>query len=99
MRFITSLLVLIICFGCGVFFGLMYKPHDDVSNAEQIEEEVIIEEIEEEISEEDSVEVVSNPIEEGTHPIEKVATVSEKVTTSFFDQILKVLSSISELFL
>jgi cell division protein FtsL len=101
LRIVTGLLILIICFVIGVFFGLMYDSPEHYHHSNNIVE--LEREIEEKVNEakivtkQENDTIESVPLENvQSHPIEKVANVSEKVINSFFEKVVKMLASISD---
>ena|SRR5690625_799556 len=97
MRTLLRLLILILLFGGGLIWGLMYNPINeqgigqgtiDVENLiekeEPVEEVMIIDSIEREKMKD--------------HPVEKFATLFESLTVTFFEKIITLLYKLSESF-
>lgn len=108
MRLTTILLIVIIIFVSGLFAGLMYdsvgKSSDNVEQAETTtkEKEPIEEQIEAELQalndfSQDGEYELSQLEQVADHPVEKLAGTFEKGTTYFFEKVVALLYSLSEL--
>lgn len=106
MRITTVLLIVVIIFASGLFSGLMYHSDDEIAvEYEQVEEkeiETVEQQIEAELQElnkfqnEEQQELVQLD-QVADHPVQKMAGTFEKGTTYFFEKIVSVLYSLSEL--
>jgi len=100
MRIIGSLLILIMFFAGGLYWGLMYEPSEKESPV--AEEQPIENKIEAELIE------LNEPLDNESHefaklehvddhPVQKVATTFEKITAYFFDKVISFLFFLAQL--
>lgn len=109
MRITTVLLIIVIIFASGLFSGLMYNTAGDdegkteqQEQVEQIEESTVEQQIEAELQElnefpHDGERELAQLEHVVDHPVQKVAGTFEKGTTYFFEKVVGVLYSLSEL--
>src|SRR5690625_3501716 len=99
MRFIVNLIILMLFFGGGIFWGLMYNPTQLNKESPEIINNLttnIDHEVEMQSIDEVSPDIIEAP-NMTSHPVSKFATIFEKITTFFFDTVVLLLFSIAEL--
>lgn len=110
MRITTALFIIAIIFAGGMFTGLMYNPAEKITEeTDKTEQHAVAEEkrqVEREIEAElhelnefpdDSERQVVRLEHVADHPVQKAAHTFEKGTTYFFEKIVTILYSISQL--
>lgn len=107
MRITTILLIIVIIFSSGLFSGLMYnsagensKKAEQHEQVEEVKEETVEQQIEAELQELNEFPHDSELAQlehVADHPVQKVAGTFEKGTSYFFEKIVSVLYSLSEL--
>jgi|SRR5690625_2102775 len=99
MRLTVILFLLVMMFILGTFFGLMYQAIDEEETAHVSDIEHVAEPLESEEPLYVSTESIVLPEQKTTHPLEKVASMLERITTFLFEKIIYLLFAITELFL
>lgn len=89
------LLILILLFGGGLLWGLTYNPvGGPTTHVQQVE---VTEDANEGMEEDVYVETFQKE-DIADHPVEKMARIFEKLTTTFFEKIVSLLFAITQLF-
>lgn len=101
MRIITSFIVILIFFAGGLLGGLMYEPtsqeQKQAYEAQKREPENSIEAELIELNDFPHEKKIVKREQVDDHPIEKVASMFEKMTTLFFEKVTLILYSIVDL--
>lgn len=94
MRILTSILIIAIVFAGGLLWGLMYEAELEENHVDNPIEVELIEL--NDLALDNEREIVQRE-ERVDHPIEKIAQLLERITTSFFEKITNLLYAIVNL--